>query len=712
MALSDEQLLGAISAAEAAAIGSIKGQVSTDRADALARYLGKAYGNEQEGRSSVVSRDVADVVEGVLANVIKPFVAGDQVVQFTPRGPEDEQQAQQESDYINFVALERNNGYHVLVSSIKDALLLRNGYIKAGWRTRSDVMLERYERLSDDELSILAADGSVEVVEHSEYPDPTFMQPPMPAAPAMAMGMAPMLPPQAPMLHDLKVRRKTATEYVEIHAVPPDEVMVSERARSPSVQDADFVQHRTMKTLSEVRQMGYDVDDDVSDDDTGETNEEYTRDRFGSGDKWDDETNDPSRRMVLFKETWIRTDYDGDGVAELRRVCSIGENLLANDEAEFIPIACFTGTIMSHQHLGVSVYDMVQDLAQLKTALLRQFMDNKYLANNQRVVVDVDRVNIDDLSVSRPGGIVRARGEPSTAVFPLVAPDTGASAMQALEYLDSVRENRTGFTRYAQGMASDSLINKTATGLMQATSQSQMRLEMVARTIAETGIRDLFAIIHALTLKHSTKSEKVQLRGKWVEVNPREWVRRTDLQISVGLGAGNSEQTLAKLMGLAPLLQQGQAAGLVGPQEIYNYGAEVLKAAGYKNPDKFLHPPQVDPQTGQPQQPPAKPDPAVMAAQEQSKGLVQAEQIKAQSAEKRAQIDAQVAMQKAQLEDARQRYEIMVNAAVKLLIASNDAHNTEQELALKAKQQADQADLAHAMARVKAQTQALGGPVQ
>ena len=683
--LSDEQLLGAIRAAEADAIGSIRDTVAADRADATDRYLGKVYGNEQVGRSSVVSRDVADVVDGVLANVIKPFVAGDQVVQFTPRGPEDELQAQQESDYCNFIALERNNGYHVLVSSIKDALLLRNGYIKAGWTKRSDVMLERYEGMTDDEMAILAQDAAVEIVEHSEYPDMAGVVP----GSVMPMGM----------LHDVRVRRRSAVEYVEILTVPPDEILVSERATAPSVQQVDFVQHRTHKTLSELRQLGYDVDDDISDDDSGETLEDLARDRYGSGDKWDDETSDPSRRLVLFRESWLRVDHDGDGIAELRRVCSVGARLLANDEAEFVPLACFTGTIMSHQHLGISVYDQVQDLALLKTALLRQFMDNKYLANNGRTVVDVNRVNLDDLTVSRPGGIVRSQGDPASAVMPLTVPDTGPSALMALEYLDSVRENRTGFTRYAQGMGSDSLVNKTATGLMQATSQSQMRLEMIARTIAETGVRDLFAIIHALTLKHSTKAEKVQLRGKWVEVNPREWVRRADLQISVGLGAGNSDQTLAKLNALAPLMQQASAAGLAGPQEFYNFGAEILKAAGYKNPDKFIRPPTVDPQTGQPSTPPTKPDPAVMAAQEQGKALMQAEQIKATSAENRAQVDAAVKMQQAQIADGTERYRILVDAATKLLISRRDQEVEVAKIAADANQRSADAMQAATEAR-------------
>lgn len=656
------------------------GQLATDRADAIDRFLGKAYGTERAGRSQVVSRDVADVVEGVLANVIKPFIAGDQVVQFSPRGPEDEEAAQQETDYVNFVALERNNGFVVLAASFKDALLLRNGYVKCGWTKREDVVVERYEGQSDDQLAMLMSDPDVEVVQHSEYPDPSFVPQPMPAPQGMQAGFAPGMPPQQ-LLHDVVMRRKSATEYVETVPVPPEEILISERTRAPCVQDAHFVQHRTHKTISELRQLGYDVDDDISDDDAGRSNEEYSRDRFSSALD-DDDINDPSRREVLFKETWIRFDYDGDGVAELRRVCSVGQEALSNEETDIIPVAAFTGTLMPHQHLGVSLYDQVKDLAELKTAVLRQYMDNKYLINNTRTIVDVDRVNLDDLMESRPGGVVRANGDPGSAVVPLVTPDTGASALQALEYLDTTRENRTGYTRYAQGMGSDSLVNKTATGLMQATNQSQMRLEMVSRTIAETGIRDLFRIIHALTLKHANKAEKIRLRNKWVSVDPRTWARRTDLQISVGLGAGNSEQMFGKLMTMVPMMQQAQAMGLAGPQEAYNLGAELWKAAGFKNPDKFLHPPQVDPQTGQPQQPQPKPDPVVMAAQEQGKALVQQEAVKQQGEDKRLPQEQMLEKYKIDEQEKTKRQLAMIEAATKMLIASGQIAQGDRKMAL------------------------------
>jgi hypothetical protein len=303
----------------------------------------------------------------------------------------------------------------------------------------------------------------------------------------------------------------------------------------------------------------------------------------------------PARRIVDYREIWMRIDRDGDGVAELRKICRVGqgvEGLLADEETDLIPMASFCAMLMPHQHVGISVFDLVKDLAEIKTALMRNYLDNKYIGLNPRTAVNVDNVNLDDLLVSRPGGIIRVTGSPSENIFPIVSPDTGDSALKGIEYLDTVRENRTGYTRYAQGMESDSLQNKTLGGLQMAMSQTQMRLEMITRTIAETGVREMFRVVHALTLKHSTREEKVKLRNKWVLVNPRHWVKRTDLSISVGLGSGNREQQMQHLQLLAVAQEKAYPLGIVTPLNTFNLVSKLTVAAGFKNPDEFFTAPQ------------------------------------------------------------------------------------------------------------------------
>ncbi len=654
--LTDDELLSAIDSAEALALGANQSTIATDRADAIDRYLGKPYVGDlaaPPGRSSVTSRDVADVVEGVLANVIKPFVGGEEVVRFDPLGPDDEERAQQETDYVNWVALERNNGFLTLNACMKDALLLRCGYVKMGWTKRSDVMLETYEGLSDEEVALIAQDKDVEVVAHNEYPDPMAM--PLGAPPGSAYPPPPVGMP--PLLHDLKLRRAKPTEYVETLPCPPEEILVSQRQRTPGLQEADFVQQRTHKTLSELRQMGYEVDDDITDDDDATTIEDYARQRQSPGDVWDDSTQDRARRTVLFKETWLRVDKDGDGIAELRRVCQVGRTLLADEETDIVPIAAFCPILMPHQHQGISIFDMVEDLAKLKTALMRQFMDNKYLSNNSRVFANTQTVNIDDLLISRPGGVVRIDGPVTGNVEPMITPDTGASALQGLEYLDAVRESRTGYTRQSQGLETDALVSKTVGGMMMQLSQSQLRLEMIARTLAETGVREMFKIIHALTLKHSTRAEKVRLRNKWVDINPREWVRRTDLSISVGIGSASQQTMMSGLMLIAQAQEKAMPLGLVMPDNVYNLTKKISNAAGFRNVEEFFTPPTPGPD-GKTHMPPPPEPPQVLTERERQKG----DAMKIQAT---LQHEAQLAQMKAQGEAQLKQMEMQLHAKMK-----------------------------------------------
>jgi hypothetical protein len=663
--LTDEQILAAIDAAEESAFGPKSSEIASDRSDALDRYMGKPYGDEKAGRSQVVSRDVSDVVEGVTANVLKPFVGGDRVVVFNPRGPEDEEAAQQETDYINFVVMDRNNGFVVLNSAVKDALLLRNGYVKCGWTKREDVTTEKYQGLSDEELALLSEDEDIEIAGHSEYPAFTLPQ---------VLGPDGMPQPQdIPMLHDVQVKRKKPTEYVEVLPCPPDELLVSQRSTEPSLQNADFVQHRTRKTISEIREMGYKVPDDITDDDGTEDNlEDYARNLFSAEtDAFTDPTADAARRLVLFKESFIRLDKNGDGIAELRKVCSIGKTLLADDEADLIPIACFTPILMPHRHHGISVYDLVKDIAETKTALVRSFLDNRYLQNNAEKVINVEAVeNIDDFLTSRPGGLKRVRGEPAGAVMPLVVPDTGSGALMALEYMDNIRENRTGYTKTAQGMKSGSLATDTLGELENQWNQSSIRLEMIARTIAETGMRDLFRIAHALTLKHGSKAEKVRLRNKWVVVNPREWVRRTDLSISVGLGSTTGPQQMQHLQMIAMAQEKAVAMGLVTPENVYNTAAKMATAAGFKNPEEFFTKPEKTPKQGPDGQPVmdenGQPVMESKMPQPPKDPMVQAEEIKAQTTMQlepmKLQAQQQIEQQKTQNNVQQAQFEAQTSA--------------------------------------------------
>lgn len=312
------------------------------------------------------------------------------------------------------------------------------------------------------------------------------------------------------------------------------------------------------------------------------------------------ETEDTAARVVRVRYRWMRVDYDGDGIAELRYLMLVGNEILANENADIIPMACITPRIVSHNHIGRSIEEVVSDLQELKTQMLRGLIDNVYLANNGRYAIDVNRVNLDDMMISRPGGVVRTEGDPGGAIMPLQHSSLGQSAMSAVEMVDGIRETRTGVTKYNMGTDAGNL-NDTATGIKIISNAANQRIEWIARTFAETGVKELFQIVHALTRKHQDQRAVARLRGVWVTVDPRDWKKRNDLNISVGLGSVNRETQVGSIMQIANFQREAFQAGVVSPDNIYNTGAELVKGMGFKDPDKFFTLPSKMPQ--KPQQP-------------------------------------------------------------------------------------------------------------
>lgn len=653
-----EQIIAAIEAEEAACLESADGDLQGERSDALERYRGELYGNEAEGRSQVVDRSISDTIEWIMPSLCRVYMGGKDVGTFSARGPEDEEAAQIETDVCNYYLQSKNDFFSKINSVLRDALLLKNGYLVAYWRTDDAVTTERYTGLSDEEAAMLMNDGEVEVVEHSEYPDPTY-QPPPPEmvaqvnAQAQAQGQPPPPIPPAPLLHDVKVERKKADEYVAIDAIPPDEMRISHRHRQTSLVDCNFVQWIRRDTIGQFRSEGFEISDDEPSEEGFVSSEASSRNRYSSEINSDEYLgDDPSRRLVTLKDTYIKADFRGSGIPQLWRVCitDAGKNIVLQEEADCIPFAAFSPVIYAHSHVGTSIYDLIADLAMVKTVLLRQYLDGVYLATSGRTAVDVGRVNMDDLLVSRPGGVVRGEGNPSEWMMPIVSADVTGSVLQGLQYVDATKEQRTGVRAWTEGLGSTSL-HPTATGVQSVDSAAAQRIELIARTLA-SGFRDLFCVVHALVSKHSTKPIQLKLNNKWVTIDPRSWTRRTDFDISVGLGVGTPDVQLAKLMQLAPMLGQAMTLGLAGPEEAYNLSVEILKAAGFRFPDKFIKAPQPNPQTGKVEMPPPQKDPTVQAAEVRAQADAQTKQMEMADNAQRFQAEQAADKERLMMEDA------------------------------------------------------------
>jgi hypothetical protein len=635
--LTEEQILSKIDNEENIAYGINDSQLSSERAEAINYYLGEPFGNEIEGRSQVVSYDVQDTIESALPQLLKVFVSGDEVVKFEPKNPEDVAAADQETDYVNHVVMEKNNGFETFYVWFKDALLSKNGYVKAYYEENEEYETEEYKGLTDGQLDMFAADDNIEIEEHEEYPDPSVDMAILQQQ-AMMMGQDPALVP-IPMLHDVKIKVKEITGEIKIKNVAPENMMVSVDCIGTDLNTARFVQHRELMHPSEVAEI-FDVDENEINQIMAEMDEfeieSNARDIYS---EQYDRAVDTSE--VLVRDTYLKVD------GERKRFVVLGNQIIyKEDSCEHVPFACVSPMLMPHRHVGRSYTDLTKDIQMIKSTLIRGQLDNMYLANNGRYAIS-DRVNLDDMLTSRPGGVVRVNGEPSASILPLQHAPFPPTSFTMVEYMDDMKEKRTGITAYNQGLDSNSL-NKTATGVQQIMSAAQQRLELVARTFAETGVKDLFLLVHRLVRQNVTKPDIVRIRNQWVNIDPREWKNRKDLSISVGLGAGNKDQQLMHLNTILQMQKEALAVGLTDPEKIYNALAKLTQNAGFKNPDEFwINPANTPEQEGTP------PDPTTMAIQ----GQLAIEQAKAQG-------DLAIAREKAEAnleqEQLRSRNDVII----------------------------------------------------
>jgi len=638
-----------------AALGYKDGKLTDQRSDALDRYYGKKYGNEQEGRSQIVTRDVADVIEWIMPSLMKIFTSGDKVVQFEPQGPEDVEMAKQSTDYVNYVIMRQNPGFSTIYQWFKDALLQKNGVVKHYWDDSSETLREEYKNLTEEEFMALLMDDNVEVKEHTEI----------------------ISEEGVPSSHDVVVNRTYADGQVRIEPVPPEEFLIDKYAKT--IDTARFVAHRVKRTKSELIEQGYPkskIENVFNNDEADYKAERLSRFSHEQDNSPEGDIDDG----VWVTECYTRVDFDNDGIAELRKVTKVGDELLDNEAVDSVPFSSLTPIPMPHKFYGLSIYDLISDLQLIKTTLMRNLLDNMYLTNNGRYEVVEGQANLDDLMTSRPGGIVRVRTP--GAVNPLGTPQLDQNSFNMLGYLDSIREERTGVSKNSMGLSDGALkSHQTATGVGQVMTAAQQKIELIARIFAETGMKDLANSVYMLVQKFEKPEKIVRLNNKWTTLYPHEWKEKVDCVAQVGLGFGNKDMNLMHLGRLSQTIQmiaQHPSAGmLLKPKNVYNLVAEQIKAMGMKNVDDFI----TDPGD---QDVPKKQGPSPEEQAKQMEAQLKAEEIKVKL--QKIQQESAIKQQEMQLEAdiAAQDLELKrQEAQVDMQIKAQELEIKKAELALK-----------------------------
>lgn len=625
--MDNNELLELLQRKEQSASHYIHGTLGADRDAAMRAYHRQPYGNEEEGWSSVITSDVQDTVEWILPALLKVFTSTDKAVSFEPTTPQDVKGAEQATDACNYVFYKQNNGFLILYTAIKDALLVRN--CATMWRkeTKEVVSSIPFKGATAEMLAMILQEND-EITEQQEAPiiDPQTGQPaldPMTGQPVMGFNG--------------RIKRVEEKTIVKVEAFNPAYLLVDREWTSPLLADCPYTARLMKVTLSDLVQMGF----------KNVTAEELRASDIGVQDIYDiankgtlEESipEDESLAEGYLRIEYVLADIDGDGIAELNCIYRLQEKILKQEVVSHVPFATFSPVLNTHQWDGMSMDDLVGDLQKLHTEMLRQTLNSFYLANNPRNTILTDSngspyVNIDDFLNMRPGAAVRQTRE--GAIQPLLTPTNIGNALPMLDYVQNMREERTGVSKTSQGLNPDSL-NNTATGRQLDMTSAMQRIELIARIIAEVYLKPTFLGILKMLTDGGMEKLSFKLRDEFVEYDPNEWRDQYDMTVNVGLGTGDSAQKIQALQMIAQNQINLLPMGLATPQNIYHTQSKLVEAAGFKDVQNFIQDPRGKPP---PQQPP---NPMIQVEQIKQQGIAQKAQFDAQNEAKKMQLEAQV----------------------------------------------------------------------
>ena len=592
----------------------IDDSISPDRAKATEYYRGEKFGNEEDGRSSVVDMTVRDTVGKIMPALMRTFFGGERVVEFIPQTQFDVPFAEAATDYVNYVLNKDNNLYMECQAAWEDALVRKTGIIKYYYEEMGDD--EAYQLTGLDEVSLNA----------------------LMADPELQVNVLSQVMTETGMSFSVHVTRMVKNGRVKIKALPCEEFLIDRDATT--IEDAIFTGHRRMATVSELVQMGYDFDlveskaSGVNELDDNVERRVRNPAALNYGFR-----SEESVKLVEYVEAYMKVDFDNDGVAELRKICCMGTDyeIVHHEAWSHPPFAVFSPIPEAHVFFGTSIFDLVGDIQLIKSNVLRNSLDSLSLSIHPRMVITEGQVNVEDVENTEIGAIIR-QDQPG-AVQSLTLPYVGKDAFPMLGYLDSLKEGRTGISKASMGLDAENLQSTTAVAVNATIQGAQAQMELIARNFAEIGMRQLYTGVLKLLIQHQDYARMVRLREEFVPIDPRAWNSNMDVSVNVPIGGATEQEKMSSLQSIMTLQENiiqkfGINNPLVSLENYRNTINAAIEMAGFKNVAEFVTQGPVVIPPPQPQPPSA------------DELLVQAQ---------REQIQAEVQMKAAELELKRQQ---------------------------------------------------------
>lgn len=694
-----DEIEGIVRSAIDDAVDFVETEISEDRIKAQRYFDGETDIGEEEGRSKVVATKVRDTVRAIKPSLMRIFLSSDKPVEYRPASQQDVPLAEQATKYAHYVFNE-SNGYRVLSDAIHDALVKKKGFIKVYWEEYVDSEIHTLSNMTDEEFILVVNDDDITVLEHTEE---------------INAVIDPMGFEIQAAVHSMKIARDVTRGKLCIESIPPEEMFISRNSKSD--EDYYVIGHEADMRVGDLVAMGFDYEEVLSlagsgDDDSMAEQEDFERRGYTADDE--ESVADMSMRIVRVAEAYMEIDADGSGIPRLHKFTMAGSNrkMLDYELWDDHPFAGFEVDPEPHAYFGRSVADLLMEEQDATTAMLRGILDNVALVNNPQRIFNEDEVNSDDLMNNEIGALVRSTD--INQVRDLVVPFVAGTTLPALQYMDEQVEVKSGVTKASMGLDPNALQNTTATAAQLTAQQGAGQIEVMARNLAEGGMRRMFKLMLKLFIENSDEEHMMQMNGQFTPVDPRSWNASMDVSVNVGLGTGKDEQKAAILQmtlqqQLAFYQTMGPMNGVVSLTMIRNTLADLLAIGGIRNADRYYAP--LDPNTEmqilmrqiQAQQ-------QMAAAQQQADpnaAYLQAEQMKAQA---KVQTD----MMKVQNQAVTDRQKLALEQQKMMLDDDRERDRMDQELHVKAAEimgnHGTQVDVARVRAAQQAPRQYNGMP--
>ena len=595
-------------------------QVVQDPNATFEQILG--YTQESAHKSTYVSTDVRDAVMLTLPSLIRLFAASENVVNLVPRTEADVDAAAQQTNYINYVFWQDNPGFLILHGAFKDALTVRTGFVKWWTDDNKEKKRKSFVNLSGPQVQMLQSQDPTAKLVHVGQQDP-----------------------QTGTYDEVVFEYQVDKPVIRVMGVPPEEMRLDRYARSFST--SRIVGHERVVPIDELTAMGYEREQCL----------DYLQSQDIQNFTMESQLRNPGRYMstrvgdgVLYGEWYIKVDRDGDGVAELRYICTMGEDhkIVHDVEANRVKFAVFGCDPISHTIVGDSLADYVQDVQKFKTNMMRGVLDSLAESINPKSAINELVVDMDDAQNDDVGGIIRVRGNPGDAISYVTTPFAGQQALPIIELMNDVLQRRTGMSDAAKGLDPKQLQSSTQVGVEAIINGQQERTELIARVLAETGFKDLFEGLYNEIAESPNQRRTLRINGKWTPIDTTTFDASMGVEVNSTLGKGSDTVRFQSLQMIKQtqesIMQQfGPGNPVVGIPQYFNTIADILALSNIKNVGRYFQSP--SPQLLQQLAAvPKEPDAMTVAAK------AQYEKVKSETAQ--AIGDQQIRKQKQQADDA------------------------------------------------------------